>query len=102
MEYIILLAASGNDVVDTSMRGIARIYETALPNRIRGYYLLGGCADGSRVSDIDLMLVFKDRLSGAKRDGVPRQSAMECCADGCHRLADEGMYGPSHQAGVPP
>lgn len=83
MGHISLLASSGNARVDRVLRDIIRIYETALPDRMRGYYLLGSYADSSSVgiSDIDLMLVFKDRLSDAERD------AAEQLEDGCARLS---------------
>lgn len=58
---IVLRNSTGNQQVDSILRGLISLYEMVFPEHIRGYYLLGSYMDASAgaISDIDLYIVFK-------------------------------------------
>jgi hypothetical protein len=58
---IILQNSTGNQQVDSILRGLISLYEMMFPERIRGYYLVGSYMDASAgaISDIDLYILFK-------------------------------------------
>ncbi|GAB5491525.1 MAG: hypothetical protein Phog2KO_17400 [Phototrophicaceae bacterium] len=60
-----LIQSTNNTVIDTYIEAIINIYESAFPNRIRGYYLVGSYGDNTAIanSDIDMEIVFKGALS---------------------------------------
>ena len=60
MNNVTLLNSVGNRRVDNILRGVIGIFESAFPNRIRGYYLTGSYMDGTAVpaSDIDVDILF--------------------------------------------
>lgn len=68
-----LTATTGNEQVDEIIRGIVGRYESAFPNRVRGYYLLGSWADGDAgpLSDIDMCVLFR----GAFAEGEEERAA---------------------------
>src|SRR5438270_5151073 len=59
---IVLQRSTGNQQVDSILRGLISLYEMLFPKRIRGYYLIGSYMDASAgaISDIDLYIVFKE------------------------------------------
>lgn len=61
MEPIHLNFPTGSRQIDEVIQGIIGIFETAFPNRIRSYYLVGSYVDGSATpfSDIDIRIIFK-------------------------------------------
>lgn len=71
-EPLTLLASSGNDQIDQITAGLIAIFETHFPNRIRGYYFQGSCADQATtsLSDIDstaLQLIASRKIAGFYR-----------------------------------
>ena len=71
MNYIALLTSAGNSRIDAILRGIVGIFETAFPDRGRGYYVTGSYADSSAIlgSDIDGFILFKeDFVSDEERE----------------------------------
>jgi len=58
---IVLQNSTGNQQVDSILRGLISLYEMMFPERIRGYYLMGSYMDASAgaISDIDLYILFK-------------------------------------------
>jgi hypothetical protein len=68
-EPLALLASSGNQQIDQITSGVIEILQTSFPNRIRGYYYQGSCADGALtpLSDIDLSVVFIDEQTAIEQ-----------------------------------
>jgi len=64
MSDVVLAASTGDENVDALLREVISRVEQALPERIRGYYVVGSHADGSALlaSDIDLTIVVKGAL----------------------------------------
>lgn len=77
-----LRASTGDRQVDTVLQGLITIYEAVFPGRIRGYYLIGSYADGTAVplSDIDIVVLFKEHLQGSDVDAADR------LGQGCAKL----------------
>lgn len=70
-----LATSSGSKAVDDALRSLIGIFEIAFPGRIRACYVEGSYADRSAVatSDIDLVVLFKDRFAGeAELDAAQR------------------------------
>lgn len=59
-----LLEVTGNERIDHALAGVVHLCEMMFPDRISGYYLVGslGCGYAVTGSDIDLFMVFKNRL----------------------------------------
>lgn len=60
-----LANSTGDAAIDVQITAIISIYETAFPQRIRGYYLVGSYGDDTPIagSDVDMTIVFKDAIS---------------------------------------
>ncbi len=54
---------------DVYIEAIINIYESAFPNRVRGYYLVGSYGDDTYISnsDVDMEIVFKETLSDGEK-----------------------------------
>jgi hypothetical protein len=65
-----LLASTGIVGVDQALRDCIELIERQLPDRVRGYYLVGSYAYGEALpaSDIDLIILLKGELAQADRD----------------------------------
>ena len=61
-----------NPQVEMILQGIVGIAELVFPDRIRSYYLTGSYADDTAVSasDLDLLLVFKERITEDERNAI--------------------------------
>ena len=75
---------TGNQQVDTILRGLISLYEMLFPGRIRGYYLLGSYMDASAgaMSDIDLYILFKQDfldLNEEKKANALREASASLC-----------------------
>ena len=59
-----LRGSTGDCKADAVLREVVKRYETALPGRVRGYYVCGSYADGTATtrSDLDVHLVIHTRL----------------------------------------
>jgi predicted nucleotidyltransferase len=69
MHTITLLTSTGAARIDQALRDSIALIEQQLPDRVRGYYLVGSYAYGEAqpASDIDLIVVLKDELGQADR-----------------------------------
>ena len=69
MHTIALLTSTGAARIDQALRESIALIEQQLPDRVRGYYLVGSYAYGEAqpASDIDLIVVLKDELGQADR-----------------------------------
>jgi hypothetical protein len=70
MTTLTLLASTGTEHVDQTLRGIIGLIELSFPGRVRGYYVEGSYADGTAVatSDIDMRVVFKGNVDFEERE----------------------------------
>jgi len=70
MHPIALLCSTGADRIDQALRDSVALIEQQLPDRVRGYYLVGSYAYGEAQpsSDIDLIVMLKDELGSADRE----------------------------------
>jgi len=70
MHPITLLISTGVDRIDQALRDSIALIEQHLPDRVRGYYLVGSYAYGEAQpsSDIDLIVMLKDELVSADRE----------------------------------
>ena len=70
----------GNPQVDEILQGIVGIYERLFPNRIRSYYVVGSQASGTAVSmsDIDLLLMFKEKFESDSERHLAYQISWLC------------------------
>ena len=77
-----LTTSSGRARVDDALRGLIGIFETVFPERIRAYYVEGSYADRTAIatSDIDLVIVFKDRFVDEEQAGAARRLGTFCAA----------------------
>lgn len=68
MAEVVLRQSTGDPAADRIVRGVIGIFEQAFPDRVRGYYLRGSYARGTPTlgSDLDLFVVFPDRLDRAE------------------------------------
>ena len=69
---MIQLADTTHDpVMDEAIAAIIGIYETAFPNRIRGYFLVGSLGDDTAISgsDIDMEIIFKGTMTAEEIAG---------------------------------
>ena len=68
-----------NNIVNAILQSIIEIFETTFPQRIRAHYVEGSYADASSVatSDIDVLLVFKDRFEDGEVQRV-EELARQC------------------------
>jgi predicted nucleotidyltransferase len=75
-----LLASCGDSRVDDMVRGLIGSFEAAFPGRIRACYVEGSYADWTAVaaSDIDLVIVFKDRFDGERERAAARRLGEQC------------------------
>jgi nucleotidyltransferase-like protein len=102
-----LLASSGNEQLDQITRGVIEALELHFPDRIRGYYFEGSCADGAitPLSDIDLAVVFKDQqtaieqqhftaLMAACKRISPRNLDVSCIDETTLRQANRLQFQP--------
>ena len=80
MNSVSLLNSVGNPMVDDILRGVIGIFESAFPNRIRGYYLTGSYTDGTAVpaSDIDVDILFVDSFLSREEHEKARQISEYC------------------------
>jgi predicted nucleotidyltransferase len=69
MHTIALLTSTGAARIDQALRDSIVLIEQLLPDRVRGYYLVGSYAYGEAQpsSDVDLVVVLKDELGQADR-----------------------------------
>lgn len=65
MATLDLLASTGDPRCDKIISAVIGVFETAFPDRIRGYYLRGSRASRTSTigSDIDLFIIFKNRFA---------------------------------------
>lgn len=65
-----LVESTSEPNIDKALKGFVGIFETAFPQRIRGYYVEGSYGDGTaiRTSDIDIVVLFKEKFSEGERD----------------------------------
>jgi Predicted nucleotidyltransferases len=72
MEIPALITQTDNQQVNAILAGIIGILETALPGRIKSYYLHGSFADGTGIetSDIDLFIVAHTAFSSEERSKI--------------------------------
>lgn len=65
MEKIHLQCSSGNARADATAEAVIRIYESAFPRQIAGYYLEGSYADQTNLatSDLDIVLVLRQPIA---------------------------------------
>jgi len=70
----------GKSDVDEPLAHTIQQYESAFPNRVRAYYLLGSYADSCAVvgSDIDVYVLFKETFLTAKEATQAQQLAHAC------------------------
>src|SRR5262245_33199268 len=70
MAQFALLASSGDTLVDQILRKVVALIEERLPERVRGYYLVGSYAVGEARpnSDIDLIVLLKHELGDGERE----------------------------------
>jgi hypothetical protein len=74
---ILLSTSSGSQSADDALRGLIGIFERFFPGRIRAYYAEGSYADRTAIaaSDIDLVLIFKDRFADDEAGAARRLGA---------------------------
>jgi predicted nucleotidyltransferase len=83
MAEIALLASTGDARIDQILRDVVALIEERLPERVRGYYLVGSYAVGEArsSSDIDLIALLKHELEEGERERfVPVR-------DACRRIS---------------
>jgi len=70
MPTLVLLASTGVATIDQILRESVEQIEQCLPDRVRGYYLVGsyGYGEALPASDIDLIVLLKGELAQADRD----------------------------------
>lgn len=70
------------------IRRVAETFTDRFPDRIRACYLIGSYADGTAValSDIDLIIIFKDQFRDADEKHAADTVAQECAAQSPIRL----------------
>jgi len=75
-----LATSSGSKSADDALRGVIGIFETIFAGRVRVYYVEGSYADRSAVatSDIDLLVVFKERFIDETELDSARQLGSFC------------------------
>jgi hypothetical protein len=75
-----LHTSSGSQSADDMLCGLIGIFELCFPGRIRAYYAEGSYADRTAIttSDIDLVLIFKDRFVGEDEAGAARRLGAYC------------------------
>jgi hypothetical protein len=84
-----LVTSSGSQPADQALCALIDTFETRFPGRIKAYYVEGSHADRSAIatSDIDLVLIFKDRFvdraerSAARQVGADYASVSACELD---------------------
>ncbi len=83
-----LLHTTGKTYVDEPLAAIVQQYESAFPNRVRSYFLLGSYADGCAVvgSDIDAYVLFKETFLSSKEIIQAQQLASACVKKSTLRL----------------
>ena len=83
-----LLHTTGKTYVDEPLADIVQQYESAFPNRVRSYFLLGSYADGCAVvgSDIDVYVLFKETFLSSKEIIQAQQLASACIKKSTLRL----------------
>jgi predicted nucleotidyltransferase len=69
MHTVALLTSSGAARIDQALRDCIALIEQHLPDRVRGYYVVGsyGYGEAQPASDIDLVVVLKGELGQADR-----------------------------------
>jgi len=77
-----LSTSSGSQFADDALQGLIRIFEMRFPGRIRAYYAEGSYADRTAIttSDIDLVLIFKDRFVDEAERGMARRLGGYCAS----------------------
>jgi hypothetical protein len=75
-----LITSSGSQPADAALCGLIGIFELRFPGRIRAFYAEGSYADRTAIatSDIDLVLIFKDRFADEDEAGAARQLGAYC------------------------
>src|SRR5215213_8109644 len=79
---IMLITSSGSQPVDDALCGLIGIFELCFPGRIRAYYAEGSYADRTAItsSDIDLVLIFKDRFADENEAAAARKLGAYCAS----------------------
>jgi predicted nucleotidyltransferase len=75
-----LITSSGSQSADDAVCGLIGIFEMRFPGRIRAFYAEGSYADRTAIasSDIDLIVIFKDRFADKDEAGAARQLGAYC------------------------
>ena len=83
-----LLHTAGKPYVDEILADVVQEYETAFPDRVRSYFLLGSYVDGCAVvgSDIDAYILFKETFLSPKEAIQAKQLASVCVKKSILRL----------------
>jgi hypothetical protein len=97
---------TGDERIDTILRGLVGIWEMVFPGRIRAYYLTGSYSDGSALpsSDIDISVVFRGDFAHEQEEAAGDELA-GYCAQVCPVELDmvplrEEMQFPLRAAGI--
>jgi hypothetical protein len=88
-----LLFVTNKPLVDSILQGIVRAYETAFPDRVRSYYLIGSYVEGMGVplSDIDCFVIFANVFTSAEEAAQAEHLGQQCASSSSIRL-DIGAY----------
>ena len=80
MNHIAMLTSTGDPRIDAILQGVVGIFETAFPDRVRGYYVTGSYADSSAIlsSDIDGFILFKEDFVSDEEREKARQLLQNC------------------------
>lgn len=104
MARISHVAPTGDARADAVLRVVVEAFERAFPNRIRGYYLHGSQAEGDGVptSDLDLVILFCDRLGSPDEHKRADRLRDQCAANSLIELDIELADEASLRAGMDP
>lgn len=88
MSNVTCYVSTGSPFADQVIGNVIHAYESNFPNRVRAYYLIGSYADDTDValSDIDLILFFKEKFQDSAEQQAAEQLARECIAASPTRL----------------
>lgn len=77
-----LRESTGDPAADRIVRGVIGVFAQAFPGRVRGCYLRGSYATGTRIadSDLDLFVVFQDRFPDDRVEARRAWAVARSCA----------------------